>query len=286
MNSKIGYICFIGEPNAGKSTIFNAITNYNISRVTHKVHTTRDNIKGIISKHNTQLVFIDTPGYLKYPKYKLEQSIVKKSLKEINQVDFICIVIDITKRKILNNHLINLSYFYDKKNIIIIINKIDLINCKNKLFSLIKNIKYKGFDNIYIISAIQNKGIKNLLSHFINNSPRGNWFYNKNQITDKSVKIIAENITSEQLYKFFNKEMPYNLQTKTELWKEKQNDLTIYQTIIILKYSQKKIILGINGNNIKNINILSKNKIKQLVGKRIHFYLFIRVKLKWIDELS
>lgn len=285
MNKKIGYACLIGAPNSGKSTLLNALVNQKISAVTHKVHTTRDNIKGIISRENTQLIFIDTPGYLKNPKYKLEKSITKKSLKEIKNVDFICIIVDVAKKNCLDGSLIDINYFNSQENLIIVFNKIDLVKDKNKLLDLAQKTKEKGFNNIFMISATNNKGVQDFLDYLISNSPEGNWHYDENEITDRSVKQLAEDITMEQLYKFLNKEIPYNLKVETESWKEEQNDVTIHQVITVLKDSQKKIILGRNGENIKKISIISKSEIERLTSKKIHLYLFIKVRDNWMDKL-
>ena len=154
MNKKIGYACLIGAPNSGKSTLLNALVNQKISAVTHKVHTTRDNIKGIVSKDNAQLIFIDTPGYLKNPKYKLEKSITKKSLQEIKNVDFICIIVDVSKKNCLKNPLIDVTYFNSQENLIIIFNKVDLVKDKNQLLLLAQEAKAKGFNNIFMISNL------------------------------------------------------------------------------------------------------------------------------------
>jgi GTP-binding protein Era len=285
MNKKIGYACLIGAPNSGKSTLLNALVNQKISAVTHKVHTTRDNIKGIVSKDNTQLIFIDTPGYLKNPKYKLEKSITKKSLQEIKNVDFICIIVDVAKKNCLNNPLIDVTYFNSQENLIIIFNKVDLVKDKNQLLLLAQEAKAKGFNNIFMISAINNKGVTDFLNYLITNSPEGEWHYNEDEVTDRSIKQIAEDITMEQLYKFLNKEIPYNLKVETESWKETQNDITIHQVITVLKDSQKKIILGTNGENIKKISIISKREIEKLTDKKIHLYLFIKVRDTWMDKL-
>jgi len=285
MNKKIGYACLIGAPNSGKSTLLNALVNQKISAVTHKVHTTRDNIKGIVSKDNTQLIFIDTPGYLKNPKYKLEKSITKKSLQEIKNVDFICIIVDVAKKNCLNNPLIDVTYFNSQENLIIIFNKVDLVKDKNQLLLLAQEAKAKGFNNIFMISAINNKGVTDFLNYLITNSQEGEWHYNEDEVTDRSIKQIAEDITMEQLYKFLNKEIPYNLKVETESWKETQNDITIHQVITVLKDSQKKIILGTNGENIKKISIISKREIEKLTDKKIHLYLFIKVRDTWMDKL-
>ena len=285
MSKKIGYACLVGAPNSGKSTLFNSLLNQKISIVTHKVHTTRDNIKGIFTKHDTQLVFIDTPGYLKNPKHKLEKSITKKSLQEIKNVDFICIVIDASKKNCLENSLIDTNYFDPNKKLVLIFNKIDLIKDKKILLNLAQKARNKGFDYIYMMSAINYKGVGDFLDYLISKSPSGIWHYNEDEVTDRSVKQLAEDITIEQLYILLNKEIPYSLKVETESWKEEEDVVTIHQVITVLKSSQKKIILGTKGDNIKKISIRSKTRIEKLTNKKVHLYLFIKVRENWIDKL-
>ena len=160
-----------------------------------------------------------------------------------------------------------------------------MVKDKNQLLLLAQEAKAKGFNNIFMISAINNKGVTDFLNYLITNSPEGEWHYNEDEVTDRSIKQIAEDITMEQLYKFLNKEIPYNLKVETESWKETQNDITIHQVITVLKDSQKKIILGTNGENIKKISIISKREIEKLTDKKIHLYLFIKVRDTWMDKL-
>jgi GTP-binding protein Era len=282
MNKKLGYICFLGAPNSGKSTLFNAFLNQKISIVTHKVHTTRDNIKGIITQNDTQLIFIDTPGFLKSPKFKLEKIIAKKAFQEVHHVDFICIVVDAAKMNCLENPLLDRSYFQPKKEPILIFNKIDLIKDKAKLLQLAKKAADKGFQQIFMISALNHKGVEDLKNHFINNTKEGEWHYDEDEITDRSIKQLAEDVTMEQLYKLLNEEIPYSLKVETESWKEEEHEITIHQVITVLKDNQKKIILGTKGEQIKKIGILSKNGISKLTNKAINLYLFIRVREDWI----
>jgi GTP-binding protein Era len=286
MNKKLGYICFLGAPNSGKSTLFNAFLNQKISIVTHKVHTTRDNIKGIITADNTQLVFIDTPGFLKSPKFKLEKAIAKKALQEVHNVDFICIVIDAAKMRCLESPLLDRSYFQPKKEPILIFNKVDLIKDKAKLLLLAEEAKNKGFNQIFMISALNNKGVEDLKSYLVNNAPEGEWHYDEDEITNRSIKQLAEDITMEQLYKLLNEEIPYSLKVETESWEEQEHEITINQVITVLKDNQKKIILGTKGEQIKKIGILSKEGISKLTNKVVHLYLFIRVRDNWMDKLK
>ncbi|WPX96468.1 GTPase Era [Candidatus Bandiella euplotis] len=286
MNKKTGYVCFLGAPNSGKSTLFNALLNQKISIVTHKVHTTRDNIQGIITEDNTQLIVIDTPGFLKSPKFKLEKAIAKKALQEVNNVDFICILIDAAKKNCLENPLLDRSYFQPKQDPILILNKIDLIREKEKLLLLAEEAKNKGFNHIFMISALNNKGVKALKSYLIDNCPVGEWHYDEDAITNRNMEQLAEDITMEQLYKLLNEEIPYSLKVETESWEEKENEITIHQVITVLKDNQKKIILGSKGEQIKKIGILAKASIYRLTNKAVSLYLFVKVRENWMDHIN
>ena len=285
MDKKLVYVCLLGSPNSGKSTLFNLLLNQKISIVTHKVHTTRENIKGIITKGNTQLIFIDTPGFLRTPRFKLEKAIVKKALQEVNHVDFICIIIDVAKKNCLDNPLLDYRGL-KLRNPILIFNKVDLIQDKTSLLPLAQEIKDKGFDEIFMISALKNKGINSLRKYLVENAPKGNWHYDKDQITDRSIKELAEDITLEKLYKLLNQEIPYSLKVETESWKEDKSEVIIHQTITVLKNNQKTIILGTKGENIKRVRVLARGAISKLTNKKIRLYLFIKVRENWMNKLS
>ena len=162
----------------------------------------------------------------------------------------------------------------------IVFNKIDLVKIK-KFIKFSTKANNKGFNNIYDITIT----IKCQIFQLISKLPSGIWHYNEDDITDRSVKQLAEDVTIEQLYKLLNKEIPYNLKVETESWKEEEEVIIIHQIITVLKASQKKIILGTKGENIKKISIRSKAGIEKLTNKKIHLYLFIKVRENWMDKL-
>jgi GTP-binding protein Era len=285
MNKKIGYVCFLGAPNSGKSTLFNLFLKQKISIVTHKAHTTRDNIKGILTEDSTQLILIDTPGFLKDPKFKLEKAITKKALQEINNADFICLIVDAAKKNCLNDVLVDANYLKLKKTPILILNKIDLLVDKKNLLFIAEKAKNKGFKQIFMISALTNNGVDDLKNHLINSSPEGEWHYDEDEVTDRSMRQLAEDITREQLYKFFNQEIPYSLKVETESWKEEKNEITIHQIITVLKDNQKNIIIGAGGEQIKKIGVLAKKVIAKLTNKAVSLYLFIKVRKNWMEKI-
>lgn len=283
-NKKISLVGFIGAPNSGKSTLFNCLIKQKISSVTHKVHTTRENIRGILTTDLTQLVFIDTPGFLQNPKFKLEKSITKKAFQEVANMDFICIILDAAKKSNLeDNILLNKDYYKSDAKIVLLLNKIDLLADKNKLLLFAAHAKKKGIDDVFMISALKNKGITDLENYLIKNSPDGDWLYSKNEVTDRSVKEIAQDITMEKLYMLLNKEIPYSLKVETELWKEDEGMVEVHHVITVLKENQKKIILGNQGDKIKQIRLMAQTGIKKLLGnKRVELFLFIKVRNNWL----
>ena len=286
-NQKFARICLFGKPNAGKSTLFNQIIEKNISIVTHKINTTRNNIRGIVNQQNTQLVFIDTPGFLYNPQSQLEKKITCLSLQKINQVDFLCIVIDVTKYNAMEN--IHLEYSINTQLAhppIIILNKIDLLRNKNHILSLISTLQKQSFHHIYLISAIKNQGILNLKNYLFQHAPQHHWQYQNTLITDQSLRMIAQDITREKLYLFLHQEIPYSLTVETESWIETKRTVILHQKIFVLKESQKGIILRAQGKLIKRINILSRNRISQLLNKRVSLYLRIKVQKKWIKQIK
>ena len=191
--------------------------------------------------------------------------------------NFVCIVIDIAKKNCLENSLFYNIDSHLNKDTILLFNKIDLVHNKSMLLSLAKQAKDKGFNNIFMISGIHNKGTGDFLNYLLKNAPQGKWHYKESVFTNRSNKKIMEDITMEQLYKFLNKELPYNLKVDTDRIVENTECTTVHQVITVTKNSQKKIILGCKGDNIKKIGVISKKKIEMLLGKKVHLFLFIKI---------
>ena len=137
-----------------------------------------------------------------------------------------------------------------------------------------------------MISAINSDGVECLLNHLIKNASEGDWQYSEHSITDRSMRKMAEDIVMEQLYKFLNKELPYTVKVDTELWQEKKDDIVINHRILILKDAHKSIILGRNGKNIRTISMIARAAMEKLMNKKVHLYLFVKVKDNWIDSFK
>lgn len=288
METKCIKVAFAGLPNAGKSTLTNAIVGEKISITSPKVQTTRDIIKGVYIKDETQIIVIDTPGLFIPRKNKLlERKIVKNAWNGIQEADVVCIIIDsvdgITEKvKTIINDI-------EKKqsDFIFVLNKVDLV-AKPKLLQLAKELNdlYPDYKQLFMISATDGYNIDKLMEYLIEIAPNRPWLFNEDEITDAPSKFIASEITREQLFLKLKEDLPYSITVETEKWEDFDNgSIKILQTIKVLKESQKAIVIGKNGNMLKDINISSRKEMEEFFGRKIHLYLFVKVEDKWIENL-
>ena len=291
LESKSGFVNLVGIPNSGKSSLINRLVGKKISIVSHKIQTTRFCIRGICNfnlsnKLKSQIIFIDTPGIF-VPKKRFEKAMVSATWSELNFTDKVVFIHDVSKsfdnniREIINK--INLM----NSNIILVLNKIDLLP-KEDLLKKISEIKtFYNFEKIFLISAKNGSGCDKLKLYLANKMPIHSFFYDENIVSDLPQSILAAEITREKLLKNLNQELPYNLTVETEKWDIKPDDsFNIHQTIYINKNSYKPIILGKGGQNIKRIGILSRKEIEKLLDAKVNLFLFIKFKKNWMEDPS
>ena len=282
--NKAAFVAIAGAPNVGKSTFLNEAVGSKISIVSPKVQTTRTTLKAIYTYEDTQLVFIDTPGIFN-PKHALEESIVKTAWFGIKGIDIIMLVIDAVRGLCDDSRNILNKLKQDKIKPILLLNKIDLLtNEKQKrLFDEYKSTE--EFKDVFPISAIKNHGIDSLINYLIKNSPISPWHFPEDQLTTESMRILASEITREKLFLNLNDELPYNLTVETESWEEKKNsDIIIHQSIYVAKKTHKQIILGHKGQMIKKIGMLARHDIEDLVGAKVHLFLFVKIREDWTSD--
>jgi GTP-binding protein Era len=276
-------IALIGEPNAGKSTLLNALVGEKISIVTHKVQTTRYNIRGIVNEGDTQLIFIDTPGLFS-AKRTLERAIVKAATTSFDEADIVCLMFDVNK---LNSDAYKdvLPFVQNtKKPLFAIINKIDLIS-KEEILPLIKKLADENiFKEIIPLSALKSSGIEHITEFFLSQAKEGPWHYLEDEVTDQPIRNICEEITREQAFILLHQEIPYSLKVETEIWKETEATVTIHQAIFVMKETQKTIALGRGGSKIKEIGKRARLEISKLLGKKVNLFLYIKVREDWIEK--
>lgn len=280
-------IAFAGLPNAGKSSLTNAIVGEKISIITPKVQTTRDIIRGVFVEGNTQLIIIDTPGLFIPKKDRLlERKIVKNAWNGIQEADVVCIIIDSTKG--ITDSLKTIIGDINKKqsDFIFILNKVDLVE-KVKLLELAKQLDelYPNYKQLFMVSAIKGDNLAKLKNYLLEIAPEREWLFNDDEITDAPMKFIASEITREKLFLNLKQDLPYSVDVITEKWEDFDNgDIKIQQIIRVLKESQKAIVIGKHGSMLKKINMEAREEIGKFFGKKVHLYIFVKVQDKWIDE--
>ena len=277
MQNKILKTAIVGKTNAGKSTLINNIIGEKISIQNKKINTTQDLIIGIKNIDKTQIIFYDTPGSNFLKSLNIQSKNLKKNLwSGIEDSDIVLYLVD--------SKTINLSFLFDqlekikevKKKVILVFNKIDLIESKN-LLPIIKKINDKyQIESFFNISAKNSIGVLDLLDYLLNFAYVSSWIYHEDEITNKDDKFILNELLRETLLTYLHKEIPYNLIINTSTYKVlKNNDIKIKQKIIINEKRYKKIILGKKGEMIKAIREDSQKKMSTILKAKVHLYLEI-----------
>ena len=282
---RAGFIAVIGSPNAGKSTLINHFIGQKVTIVTRKVQTTRSVIRGICIHKESQLVFSDTPGIFE-PKRRLDRAMVEAAWGSSSDSDIILFLYDAQKSRIDNetNKILD-ELGQSRKKKILVLNKVDLVDNKT-LLSLIKNFEaICSFDATFIISALTGEGSKEVLSYLAKNLPKGPWLYPEDEITDLPARLLAAEITREQIFIRLHQELPYATTVETEEWTERDDGAIVINQIIYLKKAgHKKIVIGKNGSMIKMLGKAARIEIEQILERSVHLFLFVKVREKWMDD--
>ena len=284
-----GFVVMLGMPNAGKSSLVNKLTGLKVSIVTHKPQTTRSRIRGIMVRENTQLVLVDTPGVFE-PRRKLDQVMISAAWKNINDADIIALLVD-TKKGIstsLEKIISQMKQLVNKSiSIILILNKIDTIEREELLLLAKKLNSYFKFDATFMISATKGWGIQDFSDWLARSVPEGPWLYPSDQILDLPSRLFATEITREKLLLRMHNEIPYRLLVQSVSWTENRNgSIKIVQNILVSNKRHKAMILGKNGETIKSISISARRDLEELLSKKIHLFLQVKVNENWVKDVK
>lgn len=283
-STRCGFVALIGAPNAGKSTLLNRLVGSKVSIVSHKVQTTRTTVRGIVIHEQSQIVFVDTPGIFQ-PRRRLDRAMVDAAWNGAKDADFVCLLID-AERGIKGDAQRILDGL---KNVhlprILLINKIDRLP-RDLLLALVKDANNRAeFDNTFLISALNGDGCDDFLNHLASRVPEGPWLYPKDQITDLPVKLLTAEVTREKLFLRLHQELPYSAHVEVEGWEErKDGSVKIDQVIYIQRAAHKKIVIGAKGETIKAISSAARAELTEMLGRKVHLFLFVKVREHWIDD--
>ena len=282
---KCGFVSIIGKPNAGKSTLLNLLVGEKISIVSPKVQTTRREVRGIIEYNNSQIIFVDTPGICK-PNTPLEKMLLSNFKKSCKGADITLLLIDYLNKNINSD----LKFLKDKKqmqnNFIVAINKIDLLKDKKPLLPIIDVLrKYEFINQIFLISSVTGEGVEPMKLYLSEHVPEGPFLYFDNhESTDLDLKIRLSEITREKIYNNLDQELPYNIYVTTDKLHVTNSKFKILQTIVVMKDSQKGIVLGHKGSMIQKIKREVVSDIRNIFNKTVEFNITVKVKEKWTEK--
>jgi GTP-binding protein Era len=282
--TRCGFVALVGAPNAGKSTLLNAMVGSKVSIVSRKVQTTRALVRGIAIEGSSQLIFVDTPGIFS-PKRRLDRAMVTTAWSGAHDADLVAVLID--ARDGLDDEtdaiLEGLKDVRPQKALIL--NKIDVVE-KSALLKLaqIANEKAK-FEATFMISALNGDGVSDLKKWLAERMPPGPYHYPPDQMSDAPLRQLAAEITREKIFERLHQELPYHSTVETEQWKElRKGDVRIEQTIYVERESQRKIVLGKGGQTIKAIGEAARKEIAEIAEAKVHLFLFVKVREGWGED--
>jgi len=280
---KSGFVTIFGAPNAGKSTLLNALLKFNLSIVNKKVQTTRDRILGILTEEDYQIIFIDTPGTLE-PKYELQKFMLREIKTSLDEADVIIHIVDAAKlnlERLKKTDEEFIEILKDKKRIIVL-NKIDLMD-KGKLLPMIETIsKNFGYDDVVPISALNDDNLDSLKKVILEYLPESEFYFGKETLTNKSEKFFVSEIIREKILRYYHEEIPYSILVNVTEFKERSEDLVyINADIVVERETQKIIIIGKGGSGLKNLGNKSRQEIEKFLGRKVYLELFVKVRKDW-----
>jgi len=282
--TRCGYVAVLGAPNAGKSTLINALVGTKVSIVSPKVQTTRFRILGIVMKDDAQIILVDTPGIFT-PKKRIERSMVSAAWGGAQDADFVCLVVDAHSTWLDDTNTIIERLKENNRRAILILNKVDLVP-KEKLLAQVQRFNDTGvFDNVFMISALKGSGIETVLNHLASLMPESPYFFPEDQISDLPQRMLAAEITREKAFLQLRQELPYALTVETETWEERDDgSVRIDQIIYIERDSQKAMVVGKGGARIRAIGQSARIELEALLERTVHLFLHVKVKEDWAEK--
>ncbi|WMS43392.1 GTPase Era [Acuticoccus sp. MNP-M23] len=282
--NRAGFVALIGAPNAGKSTLVNALVGAKVSIVTHKVQTTRAIVRGIFMAEGSQVILVDTPGIFD-PRRRLDRAMVKTAWSSAYDADHVCLLIDARRGIDPANAAILEELTQVRMPKTLILTKIDLVDPPALLKLAEDANKVTAFGDTFMISAQEGSGVADVREHLAAAVPAGPWLYPEDQISDIPMRQLAAEITREQLTLRLHDELPYSATVETETWKTlRDGSARIEQAIFVEREGQKKIVIGEKGATIRAISMAARQQIASMSGAPVHLFLFVKVRPKWTDD--
>lgn len=286
MTHRCGFVAVVGAPNAGKSTIVNALVGQKVAIVSPKAQTTRTRLMGVAMDGETQIVLIDTPGIFA-PTRRLDRAMVAAAWNSLDQAEAILVMIDAAAKlgERAERVLQGIEGRPEKK--FLVLNKVDLTR-KDKLLTIATKLNERvAFDETFFVSASTGDGVPELKATLAKLMPEGHWHFPEDEVSDAPERMLAAEITREQLFRQLHEELPYQSTVETEKFTSRPDgSAEIHQQILVARDNQRAIILGHKGERIKEIGSKARAELAELLGRPVHLFLHVKVKANWDEDRS
>ena len=285
--TRAGFVALIGAPNAGKSTLMNAMVGTKVSIVTPKVQTTRSRVRGIAMEGESQIIFIDTPGIFQ-PKRRLDRAMVSAAWRGAEDGDVLLLLHDCARREIDEDTArIVEELAQSGRRASLVLNKIDLAPQERLLERADELSRMYEFERVFMVSATTGNGIDDLRGWLANNMAPGPYLFDPDDLSDMPMRLLAAEIMREKLFLNLHQELPYQLTVETENWEEMDDgSATVRLSIYVAREGHRGIILGKKGATIRRIGMTARIELEEAVGRRIHLMSHVKVRKDWMDDAA
>ncbi|MGN6496661.1 MAG: GTPase Era [Tsuneonella sp.] len=279
-----GFVAVIGAPNAGKSTLVNALVGQKVAIVSAKAQTTRARLMGIALEGETQMVLVDTPGIFA-PRRRLDRAMVSAAWEGAEAADAVLLVVDPIKQRRHELEPLLEALVARPERKVLVLNKVDAAK-KEPLLALAQDLTAKAqFAEVFFVSALTGDGVPEMKAALAAMMPEGEWVYPEDQVSDASERLLAAEITREQLYRQLHEELPYDSAVRPEKYEQrKDGSIAIHQQIVVGRESQRPIVLGKGGAKIKAIGEAARKELSDLLGVKVHLFLHVKVEENWAEN--
>ncbi|MEA1071565.1 GTPase Era [Sphingomonas sp. LY29] len=284
MTQRCGLVAVLGAPNAGKSTLVNAIVGQKVAIVSPKAQTTRARLMGIAIEDDVQMLLVDTPGIFT-PNRRLDRAMVKAAWEGADDADRVVLVIDAAAKVGPRVEQVIEGVEARSEPRILVLNKVDIADKETLLVLAARLAERLSPERIFMISASTGDGVADLKAHLAAAMPESPWHFPEDQLTDATDRMVAAELTREQLYLQLHAEVPYSAAVETEKWEDrKDGSAVIHQQILIERDSQKAIVVGKGGARLKAIGSAAREAIGEHLGRKVHLFLHVKVNPRWDED--
>lgn len=281
---KCGFVAVIGPPNAGKSTLSNALVGQKVAIVTQKAQTTRMRLRAVVMHQQSQIILVDTPGIFE-AKQRFDRAMVNEAWLGVNDADQVLVVLDAQRAETPEVDLMLDGLARSEKRVSLVLNKIDTVPHESLLALVQKLNERVAFADTFLISALKGHGLSELRDQLAASMPEGPWLYPQDQAADIPSLLLASEVLREKLFLRLHEELPYHLTVETEKWETKKDgSVRIEQTVYVRRDGQKAIVLGKGGQTMKDIGSEARRELEEMFERRVHLFVFVKVRKNWKED--